>query len=61
MYAPGAMLKPSDDLNSGLTSEDLEQRAQDIADFTDKIIYSKRYSDNFFEYRYSSSSSELVT
>lgn len=48
------MLKPSDDLDSGLKPEDLVQRAQDIADFTDKIIYSKRYSDDLFEYRYNS-------
>jgi len=39
------------DLHS-YTYDELRQREQDIADYTTQILYSKRYSDEEFEYRF---------
>lgn len=52
MCAPGTMLKPSDDFVEGLSLEEIDQRAKDIAEYTNQILYSKRYNDDLFEYRY---------
>jgi hypothetical protein len=42
----------SRNFNTGLSSDEQKERANDIARYSKDIVYSKRYNDATHEYRY---------